>query len=496
VLQGLTALAGAAALPACGSADEVSTALDESPDAGGTEPPGGDAGAEASADAGAEASVEAGSDAGADADAGEAEAGGPSCSDNGGLTAAELLAPIETIVVLMMENRSFDHYLGTLKLLEGRAVDGLTGNETNPAPNGTPVKVHQLTSGKQDDPPHEWDAAHAQFNAGANDGFVKAHAGSSQEDVMGYFARAQLPITYALADSFAVCDRWFSSVMGPTWPNRFYLHGATSKGQKRNLPSAGLQSIFQALDQKGISNKNYFVDLPWASGGYFKLSGLAPLNDFLAAAAAGTLPQFSIIDPGFSSNDDHPSHDVALGQALIATVFTALAKSPQWSKCLFVLTYDENGGFYDHVPPPKTVDDLPEFEQLGFRVPSIVCGPFVRNGCVVSTQYEHVSVISTVTTRFGLAPLNARVAATHDLSDCIDPAYLADPRTPPALPTLSISVPDALARVGRTSSQPELEEMADRGLIPPHLDRRAKTAETIADVLRHGERLGALRLRR
>src|SRR6185503_17067203 len=164
----------------------------------------------------------------------------------------------------------------------------------------------------------------------------------------------------------------------------------------------------------GISAVNYFHDIAWKSGALLKTSGNQGIEKFFEAAAAGTLPQFSMIDPQFfgsGANDDHPDHDVQLGQALIATVFNALAKSPQWSKCLFVLTYDEHGGFFDHVAPPTTVDDDSDFEQMGFRVPTIVAGPFVKRGCAVSTVLEHTSIIKTLTTRFDLPLLTQRVAA-------------------------------------------------------------------------------------
>src|SRR5512138_2009406 len=142
------------------------------------------------------------------------------CTATTTMTAQQLLAGIETFVILMMENRSFDHYLGARKLVEKRAgIDGLTGTESNPDPNGAPVTVHPLATYTPADPPHSFDASHAQWNLGANDGFVKAHAGADQADVMGYYTRDQVPITNALADQGAVCERWFASVMGPTWPN-------------------------------------------------------------------------------------------------------------------------------------------------------------------------------------------------------------------------------------------------------------------------------------
>lgn len=414
------------------------------------------------------------------------------------MSAEELLAPIENIVVLCMENRSFDHYLGSLRLIEGKDVVGLTGNESNPAPDGSTVPVFKLDDFTPADPPHGWDACHTQWNVGANDGFVVAHAGASEKDVMGYHVREQLPITYALADASAICHRYFASVMGPTWPNRFYLHGGTSKGQKSNLPVLGFKSVWGQLSDAGISGVNYYHDIPWCAGAIFKTSGNEGIEKFLEAAATGTLPQFSLIDPQFfgaGANDDHPDHDVLLGQALISTVFNALAKGPHWKKCLFILTYDEHGGFFDHVPPPTTIDDEPDFQQMGFRVPTLVAGPFVRSGCVMDTLLDHTSILKTVALKFGLPFLTKRVEAANDLTSLLSPTYLGAPQAPPELPKLSMSMAALRARAASTSDHREMWEAAERGVIPRHLDRRSSGLGAAEHVLRWGERLGALRIR-
>lgn len=420
------------------------------------------------------------------------------CESGAGLSAAELLAPIQTVVVLFMENRSFDHFLGSLKLVEGRDVVGLTGTESNPDSNGNPVVVHKLDDFTPDDPPHGWDASHAQFNGGANDGFVTEHAGASETDVMGYHVREQLPITYALADAYAVCDRWHASVMGPTWPNRFYLHAATSEGKKDNTPHVGgLTTIWNRLDDAGVSNVNYFHDVAWCAGGYFKTGGLKNIEKFFEDAAAGTLPQFCLIDPQFfgsGANDDHPSHDVQLGQALMAAVYKALAESPQWGSCLLVITNDEHGGFFDHVAPPKTVDERAEFEQLGFRVPAIVAGPFVKSGCTVTTLFEHVSIAKTLTVRHGLAPLNARLDKANDLSSTIDPTKFDAPSAPIQLPVLDVALSAALGRKTK-NNHPELARAVSDAGFGPDVDRRGDADGITRHWLEAAARLGAIRLR-
>lgn len=414
-----------------------------------------------------------------------------------GLDAGKLEG-IDTFVVLMMENRSFDHLLGSRRMLEGRAENGLTGYEWNPDLAGNKVGVFQLKNFNPDDPPHLWDECHRQWNGGANDGFVREHAGASQHEVMGYHVREDLPITSALADAFTVCDRWHSSVLGPTFPNRYHLHGATSRGLKHNAPLPDFTSIFDVLGYAGVDSRTYFHDLPFQTA-YSRFEGVTGIEQFFADAASGTLPRVSFVDPKFAgpdANDDHPSTDVRLGQALIGSVYAALASSPQWSRCMFIVTYDEHGGFYDHVAPGQTVADEPGFEQLGFRVPAIVAGPSVLAGGVVSTPFEHVSVISTLTRRFGLPSINARVDATNDLSPCIDPRLVGNGRRAPRLPAVRIERDGLRARIQAGSSHrehPELQDIADQGGVPRSFDRR-NDPDVITRVLEAGAALGAVEL--
>lgn len=436
---------------------------------------------------------------GADDDLSIAEAAG----ELGSTDPQALLGKIKHIVVLCQENRSFDHYLGARRLIEGMSVDGLTGNESNPAPDGSQVPVFNLQDYTPADPPHEWSDSHNQWNEGANDGFVKEHAGPDQNDVMGYYVREQIPIHHALADHFTTCDAYFASVMGPTWPNRFYLHGGTSHGVKDSTPIPGFKSIFDVLALAGIPAINYFSDVPWATAAYGKLLGLAHISQFFAGAAAGVLPKFCIIDPQFlgpASNDDHPDKDVRLGQALIATIYAALARSPIWNDCLFLVTYDEHGGFFDHAPPPVTVDPYPGFDQLGFRVPALAVGPYVRKGAAVNTVFEHASVLKTLTKRFNLPMLNSRVAAANDFSSVIDPAFLKNPQPAPELPPVQISMSALQAFIAQQALKPEvahkeLDLAADLGVIPPSLDKRSKNGlGSMQDVLTWGKALGAIEI--
>jgi phospholipase C len=422
------------------------------------------------------------------------------CEATTELTPEELLAPIEHIIVVMMENRSFDHVFGA-RALRGHTVDGLTGRETNPGVDGEPVAVHPTDDfAIQFDPPHQWETSHAQWNDGENDGFVTeaaAHGALDPSVVMSYFDGVDMPVSWALADNYSLCDRWFASVMGPTWPNRFYLHLASAYGNTGNDPiEVPVVSIFDRLTEQGITNTYYSSNLPFVAT-YGKDDGIDAISNFFEAAAAGTLPQFSIVDPIFTAlltigNDDHPPADVRMGQAFLATIHDALAQSPLWDRCLLVITYDEHGGFYDHVPPPTTTDELPEFEQLGFRVPALVIGPHVRRGCVTSTQFDHVSIIATATRRWGLEPINARVEETNDLSACIDPSFIDDPQPPAALPKMLVKRPQLSWPGANFHGQAELAALADRGGVKPEHDRRAQVEETMATLLAWGERLGTL----
>jgi phospholipase C len=415
-------------------------------------------------------------------------------------TADELLAAIDTIVVVMMENRTFDHYFGALELVEKRAVDGLKGSESNLASDGTSVGVFPLEAfTTPDDPPHGWDASRAQFNGGKQDGFVTEYEKSGTTDraaVMGNYTRTQLPVSYALADAYCLCNRWFASVMGPTWPNRYYLHCATSEGLNTNIPpptGVTLRGVLSQLADAKIAAKYYSSNLPFAAlyGAPF-----SPIADFFTEAQAGTLPAFCMVDPIFTvgdtvGNDDHPPADVREGQAFLAQIHAALAQSPQWDRCLFVITYDEHGGYFDHVPPPKTVDQRPEFEQLGFRVPTLVIGPKVKRGTVIDTQFEHVSVIATLTKKFKLEPLNARVSATNDLSSCIDPRFIDDPQPAISLPAVASDTERQMIWPGENfGGQQELADyVVSRGLLDPN----AETLRAQRALVEHGLRLGAIR---
>jgi phospholipase C len=466
-------------------------------------------------------------------------------------TAPEELRRYEKIVVLMMENRSFDHYFGHLSLPkelggEGRKdVDGLTGNEVNylvrPGSDGREAfRPFRATGSKLGEIVHSWEACHGQFNNGANDGFIQEHfndiaLGKDGEckkicagigDPMAYYGRTDTPVFHELFDNYAICDRWFASVMGPTWPNRAYLHAATSTGHKENrrmstdsepeTPSSA-RTMWHELKDKCLSAKNYYVDLSWSLGGFgvFNSVPKAPVFrqgrpigpregapvvtvSFEEACERGTLPTVSMIDPAyiFAPNDDHPPHDIKSGQAFVSAIYKMLTKNlDQWSKTLLIITYDEHGSFYDHVAPPRVEEDeREEFKQLGFRVPSLVIGPYVKKNFVSKVQYDHVSFLSTITRRFGLKPLNRRVDATNDIRDCIDRnAVETDgvPGAPIALRNLVLSESQIHESIRDSLGQAELANAVLGG--PATLEQKKIATD---QLLQAYDRIGVAAIRR
>lgn len=438
--------------------------------------------------------------------AGSSSDGGESSSSTGeplDLTPEELLANVDHIIVLCMENRSFDHYLGALQLDEGgKDVDGLDGTESNPDQNGVAVPVFEMDNFEPEDPPHGWDACHGQWNDGANDGFVIEHfatvGDALKHEVMGYHVRDHLPVTYALADAYTVCDAWFCSLLSQTWPNRYYLLACDSSGNTGNTPaSPGPTTILDLCSDHDVSSHNYYDGLvAWKWGAYplTGFSGTSSLGSFFDKLTGGGLESVVVLDPDFLSNDDHPAHNIQLGQVLIGTIYQALANSQYWERSLLIITYDEHGGFFDHVPPPTTVDDNgPEFQQMGFRVPTLVIGPHVRAGAIDHTVFEHGSFNATVALRFGLPPLNARMAATADVSSCIDPAFVDNPQPPVQVPQLIVRESEILEGLGEITSQPELFEAA--GIpVPLQGEHRVQHRRTVERLLKEAERQGVAKV--
>jgi phospholipase C len=347
---------------------------------------------------------------------------------------------LDHIVVVLMENRSFDHYLGWLPGANGKQA-GLH----YPDDKGTLHPTHHLTERQGcgfNDPDHSWDGGRLQLDNGKMDGFRK---GDNDDFALGYYTRDDLPFYSALVNQSTVFDKWFCSILTSTYPNRFYTHAGRTDRESNTMTEASIPTIWDRLSDAGVSANYYFSDLPFlALWGQKYVPVARPMETFFAQAAAGQLPSYSYLDPYFlgedqgGSNDDHPHADILRGQSFLSRVADALVNSPQWKNSALVVTYDEWGGFFDHVRPPVLPDDKPvggkDHGQAGFRVPSFVLSPFAQRGAIDSHLYDHTSILKMVEWRFGLKPLAPRDAAARNLATSFD---FAHPRTTiPSLPTV------------------------------------------------------------
>ena len=339
--------------------------------------------------------------------------------------------PLEHLVIIMQENRSFDHYFGRLPAAGHADVDGLPPDASNPDAGGNPVFSYHSTEYCIPDVEHGWNGTHQEWDEGHNDGFVVANDPGGERS-MGYLDDSDLPFYYGLAKTFAIGDRFFCALLGPTYPNRFYFLTGTSDGRIDNaLDMYARPSIFDRMSAGGVSWKIYAGDIPFA----FLLGKSAHvIDDFYTDAAAGTLPQVAYVDPSFffNENDEHPPTNPQRGQQFVASLYAALRASPNWSSSALILLYDEHGGFYDHVPPPPAClpDDVPPatgpddvqaaFDRDGFRVPLVVVSPYSRPGYVSHEVYDHTSVLRFVETRFNLPALTARDANATPITDLFD----------------------------------------------------------------------------
>jgi phospholipase C len=397
-------------------------------------------------------------------------------------TETEILQGITNIVAVMMENHTYDSILGMLPVASYNNVPaGFTldddGNPTNANPwnasrgytLATPPYKHamlkafpmstacQLDSGGSPStayPWNTWQAGKTSYAGGKMDGFVKSQSGPVS---MGYYDSTMLPFVNSLASTFPVCTRFFSSVMAQTYPNRRFFMAGTSAGMVNdtlNDDSPGPNgTIFDSLNKYGISWKNYYSNTPSTDIWIYNYSTFrpnqSPIADFYSDCAAGTLPSYSMVDPNFEDSSEEDPQDVQNGDYFLSQVINAVMSSPQWPHTLLVWTYDEGGGYYDHVPPPKAVkpDDVAPvapptgttqphgtpFNRYGFRVPSGIVSPYAIPGYVSNVTHDFTSILKLIETKWNLPALTYRDAQASNLLDSLDltgePAFL----TPPTL---------------------------------------------------------------
>ncbi|HZS39826.1 MAG TPA: alkaline phosphatase family protein [Polyangia bacterium] len=330
--------------------------------------------------------------------------------------------PIDHVIVLMLQGRAFDHVLGALP-----GADCAPEGAANPDAAGQSIARRRLTRACLADPPHSWNAHHVAWGGGRNDGFVRAAAAPS---AMGYYAPDDLPGLYSIASQFAVADGYYSSVLGPPSANRAFLYAATAFGAVGDEPPAGDRpTIFSALEAAGVS---WAVFSESSSPAAALSAALAPARfhpyrDFVNAAAGGNLPQVSFLEPDFAGadgvRDDFDAiADVQLGDQFLVHLVAAVTRSPAWPRTALFITFSDDGGFYDHAPPPAACapdslapvlapTDAPgAFDRLGFRVPLIAVSPWARRAFVDHTRYDHTSLVRFLEARFRLPALTARDA--------------------------------------------------------------------------------------
>ena len=402
------------------------------------------------------------------------------------------LPQIRHIVIVMQENHSFDNYLGVLGRGDGFRLDG-DGQplDSNPTKAGQPVRAHHFPDTTQVPhiPTQSWEASHEQFGQGRNDGFVRSiedavvagePPGEPPGDphlAMGFWDEADLPFYYGLARTFPLCDRWFGSCLGPTIPNRRFLisgtaHGLTTDALSELFDEPPAGTIFDALSRHGISWVNYhsseriglasvlrpsrlreeLQSMTQFTADVYPLSiwryvcHIRSVGRFQADCRAGRLPAVSIVDPDFDQDSEENPQDIRRGAAFAAGIINEVLTSPAWPHTLLIWTYDEHGGYYDHVPPPPAPapDDVApkgqpgHYDRLGFRVPAVVASPYARPGYVSHVVHDHTSVLKLIETKWNLPALTRRDLAADDLLDCLDlaapPAFAQPPVLPPALP--------------------------------------------------------------
>jgi phospholipase C len=376
----------------------------------------------------------------------------------------DTIPQIQHIVVLMQENHSYDNRLGILRRpgADGFLLgpDGLPLN-TNPYANGDIQHAfHMPTTCQNSKPSQEWTQSHIQFDNGRNDGFVISDSGPV---AMGYWDGADQPFYYSMARTFPIADRYFCSLLGQTYPNRRYLISATSIGMiddtepaLTDYPANG--TLFDALNAAGITWNDYYTptaDTPYPTIALYPdlyLKSLSTnvklITQFFTDAAAGTLPQFSLLEPNYDTQSEEDPQNIAVGEQFAASVINAVMSSPLWPNTVLLWTYDEHGGYYDHVPPPPALapDDIPPdvsaissttlpyngFAQYGFRVPFAVISPFARPHYVSHRVMDHTSICALAEYKWNLPAMTYRDANAHPPLDMLD-LHFAAFETPPVL---------------------------------------------------------------
>jgi phospholipase C len=359
---------------------------------------------------------------------------------------------IEHVVVITMENRSFDHFMGWLPNAAGKQA-GLNFVDKTGISHSTHALSGDFTGCPHNDPDHSYDGSRVAYDGGKMDGFLLA--GSNDLFSIGYYQEADIPFYAALARNYTTCDHYFSGILGPTFPNRLFLYAAQSDRLDNSIAISSLPTIFDRLAAAQVSHNYYYGNVPFISLWAAKYLGISKFHsDFLSQASSGTLPAVSYVDPIYTvlddgtGTDDHPHSDIRKGDLFLHDMFEAIARGPAWSSTVVVINFDEGGGFFDHVAPPRAkaansidTDMVGGKTLLGFRLPVVIASPWSRgnaqNPLINSMVFDHTSVLKLIEWRWGLAPLTPRDGSS-DISNLAYALNFSQQQTSvPSLPTPS-----------------------------------------------------------
>ena len=439
------------------------------------------------------------------------------------------LDAINHFVVVMLENRSFDHMLGYTKALNP-AIAGTEPTDFNyvdPITKTDPVQVSRATTSAIGfDPGHEFDQVDDQIHGPEGGripmgGFIQSSGGSRARQVMECFEPDQLPAFTKLAGEFAIFNFWYSSMPGPTWPNRFFVHASTSGGLFESPDTGSILlgfrfkngTLYDQLQAAGKSWRVYHEDKPQVLGirgmvsKYLRGPHFRQMQNFYRDVRSGELPDYAFIEPNhdphrkfINGNSMHPENDVRHGERLIKDVYEAIRNSKYWTNTMLVVTFDEHGGFYDHlVPPaaPPTGDDSRygsrdktfAFDRYGVRVPTIVVSAYTDRQTVIGKDpddpiaiFDHSSIPATVQKRFRLKPLSKRDAKANTLDAALTRTSARDADAPKKLPSVTAPKPigvraRGLRRVAPSAAEPLSKDQEAFLALSIALDREMSPAK-------------------
>jgi phospholipase C len=335
---------------------------------------------------------------------------------------------IDHVVVVMMENRSFDHIMGWLPGADGKQA-GLSYTDAAGVSHATFPLAPDFQGCAYNDPDHSYDGSRVAWDNGACDGWLRA--GKNDAFSIGYYRQADLPFLGRAAPAFTACDRYFAPILAPTFPNRFYLHAGVTDRLDNAFTRNYSPTIWDRLAAARLRGGYYCGNVNFLLLWNQKYNSIThDYKRFYADCKTGKLPAFSLVDPNYTlddtgpesgiGNDDHPHSDIRAGEYFLSTVYNAVVQSPAWPRTLLIVTFDEWGGFFEHVSPPAAPDVDPRFTQRGFRIPCLLISPFARRGKVAHGVYDHTSILKLVEWRWGLKPLSVRDGAANNLATALD----------------------------------------------------------------------------